>query len=133
MNESPSAFVAIDENNQSPLGEEIADLFFTITVTYTPNEHSAWFILAEKVLFSFQILCVLAPWCCESHGQRTRHPGKMLNVYNRTVGVGGKLVCNERVGGLLGVAILWIEYIAIHHWAILRKVAPHIVLPDAVG
>lgn len=90
-------------------------------------------MLAKQFILILLIVRGLAPRCCEAHRQRAGHSGEVLRVNHGAVRVCSELVSHKSVGSLLGVAVLWVEQIAVHNWAVLGEVAAYFVLPCVVG
>lgn len=121
--------VTVNQDDQTPLREEITDLLFAIAIGDATNKDLAWICILREVLMTLSLVLPLR--CGEAHVQRTLHAREVLHIYHSSISVGCKFVCCERIRRLRVISSLRKKNFGLGNVAILRKVIPHFLLSDA--
>jgi len=89
--------IPVDEDDKTPLREEIPDLVLGVLICDATNKDLAGIV----VLIVFQpLFSIVALWCGKTHVQRTLTAWKVLWLCNCTICICGKLVSGESIWSL---------------------------------
>lgn len=97
--------IPVDEDDKTPLREEIPDLVLGVLICDATNKDLACIV----VLIVFQpLFSIVALWCGKTHVQRTLTAWKVLWLCNCTICICGKLVSGESIWRL--AVLCWHNY-----------------------
>jgi len=115
------------KDDQSPLGEEVTNLFLAIPVCDATNKNSA------RITAIILVLRLILLGLGETHVEWSTDTWEVLDVYNSAVSICSKLECCKCVWGLLLVSILLWNDVDLCYVAIPGKVVPYFRLSNING